>query len=131
MPTIIAKLVTRLNPFARYGPCRGVTIFRLGRFKAELWFAPKWYAPPEHTHDNSDGEFTILWARNRPIYRVVNGHRQWYTARTPRDWGRFLSVRAGTPHAFLKGDSFMVWICFERWKPGVSVTSVATDFNLT
>ncbi len=42
-----------------------------------------------------------------------------------------LSVRAGTPHAFKKGESAMIWICFETWRKGVPVTSVAEDFVLT
>lgn len=116
---------------ARYGPCVGLTLFKWGRTKVELWYAPASYAVPEHTHNDSDGEFTVLWSKNREIYRVIDGKRQSYIATTPQIWGRWLSVRAGTPHAFGMGDSCMVWICVERWKPGVKVTSVANDLHLT
>ncbi len=127
--------------FARYGPCIGITLWRWGRFKVELWWAPADYATPEHTHENSDGEFLILFSRTRFIYRrmvdsisTVDGRTHYrtegYVVNVP-PWRRTLSVRAGTPHAFHKGSSPMIWLCFERWKEGVPVTSVAEDFRLT
>ena len=131
IPTIIKRLARRLNPLARYGPCWCLTVFRWGRRKVELCYAPADYEPPEHVHPNSDGEFLILWARNRPIYRRVGGRVDSYTANIPPWRFKTLSVRAGTPHAFKKGDSCMIWLCFETWKKGVPVTSVADDFVLT
>lgn len=123
-----------MSLIARYGPCVGITLFRWRRWKVELWYAPANYATPEHSHNESHGEFTILWARNRRIYRKVKtpqGERvDEYIASTPRFWGKFLSVPMGVVHAFEKGDSCMVWICVETWKRGVTVTSVATDFHL-
>lgn len=146
---------------ARYGPCICITIFRFLRWKLELCYAPADYSPPEHVHENSDGEFTILYSKNRRIYRkthliwpyafdgkpvkdkvapplpkhlrslLVSGDGDSYVATTPDVWGKWLSVRAGTPHGFDNGDSCMIWLCFERWKPGVKVTSVADDFVLT
>lgn len=132
----MAKLIDWLackwwTPLNRYGPCTGLTLFKLGRFKAELWHAPADFTPPEHTHECSDGEFTILYSKNRRIYRRIGNTVNAYIANTPEAWGKFLSVRAGTPHAFGKGDSCMVWICFEKWKHGTRVTSVAEDFHLT
>ncbi len=130
-PTIIRKLAKRLNPLAWYGPCWCLTVFRFGRRKVELCYAPADYEPPEHSHPNSDGEFLILWARNRPIYRRVGQRVDAYTANVPPWRFKTLSVRAGTPHAFKKGESAMIWICFETWRKGVPVTSVAEDFVLT
>lgn len=148
------SLLKRLNPVARYGPCIGITIWRWGRFKIELWWAPADFAPEEHTHENSDGEFLILWARNREIYRKTHfkfkgrlqrfrwkellspirkelhcGPGDSYIAHTPPWHLKTLSVRAGTPHAFKTGTSCMIWLCLETWKKGVAVTSVAEDFH--
>ncbi len=144
--TTIKNLVKRFNPVATYGPCRCLTIFRWGRRKVELCYAPADYEPPEHVHPNSDGEFLILWAKNRPIYRKTKwvedsfhpdkalmltvGDGDSYLANVPPFKFRTLSVRAGVPHAFRKGDSPMIWICFEKWRKGVPVTSVADDFVL-
>lgn len=53
-----------------------------------------------------------------------------YRANIPPWKFKTLSVRAGVPHGFKKGDSFMLWLCFETWKKGAPVTSVADDFVL-
>lgn len=119
-----------MSLLARYGPCSGLTLFRWGRRKVELWYAPADYSPPPHSHNDSDGEFTVLWSRNRRIWRNVGGRVDSYIATTPGVWGKFLSVRAGTVHAFERGDSCMVWIVFETWRKGVKVGSVADDFHL-
>jgi hypothetical protein len=119
-----------MSLLARYGPCIGLTIFHWGRRKVELWWAPSDYSPPPHSHKNSSTEFTILWAKNRRIWRRVGDRVDTYTANTPGVWGKFLSVRAGVVHAFEKGDSCMIWLAFETWQRDAKVTSVAEDFHL-
>lgn len=134
----------------RYGPCIGITLFRFRRRQVELWWAPTDYATPEHSHENSDGEFLILWARNRRIWRKthtlctngkvfkINQHKRYfdavgrgdeYIANVPPWRFKTLSVRAGIKHGFDKGSSPMIWLCFEKWKKGVPITSVADDFK--
>lgn len=159
------KLAKRLNPLAFYGPCWCLTVFRWGRRKVELCYAPGWYETPEHVHRHSDGEFLILWARNRKIYRkthvvhhaanmfgvmrpvkahhedlkwlckhgentVVCGPGDTYIANVPPWKLKTLSVRAGVPHGFKTSTSCMIWLCFEKWRPCVPVTSVADDLVL-
>lgn len=129
-------------PINSYGPCIGITLWKWGRTKVELWWAPADYEPPEHTHEDVDGEFTILYSKNRYIYRKscprggpcgekMVGIGDSYIATTPDVWGKWLSVRAGTPHAFKRGDSCMIWIVKEKWLPGRKVGSMSTDFHLT
>lgn len=140
MLTTMTKLVKRLNPLSRYERCWCLTLYRVGRYKAELCYAPADYEPREHVHKNSDGEFWVLYGKNRYIYRKVlydgpgvSGPiwaEEGYNIDSRSYW-KLLSVRARTPHAFLKGDSPMIWICFEKWKPGTKVTSVAEDLVLT
>lgn len=113
---------------ARHGPCIGLTLFRFLRWKVELWYAPAGFATVPHRHANSSGEFTVLYGRNRRIWRKVAGRIESYVVNFPVCLGRFLSVRAGTEHGFDKGDSCMVWLCFETWRKGVKPTSVAVDF---
>lgn len=147
MSNTTQRLAKLLNPISWYGPCWCLTVFRWGRRKVELCYAPADYETPEHVHPNSDGEFLILWARNRIIYRKTKliqdgflpdkalmltiGERDSYLANVPPWRLKTLSVRAGVPHAFRKGDGPMIWICFEKWKPGTKVTSVAEDLVLT
>ena len=123
-------------PINAYGPCFSVTLWRWRRKKLELWYAPADFSPEEHTHDDVSGEFTILYSKNREIYRKVPKEdgtleKQSYIANTPEVWGKWLSVRDGTIHKFEKGDSCMIWLVWETWKQGRPVASVATDFNIT
>ena len=67
---------------------------------------------------------------DKPLILTI-GERDFYTANVPPWKLRTLSVRAGVPHAFRTGDSAMVWVCFEKWRTGVPVTSVAEDLILT
>lgn len=113
---------------ARHGSCFGLTLFRLGRWKVELWYAPADFATVPHRHNDSSGEFTVLYGRNRRIWRRVAERMESYIVNFPSCLGRFLSVRAGTVHGFDKGDSCMIWLCFETWRKGAKVTSVAEDF---
>jgi hypothetical protein len=94
-----------------------------------------------------------LWAKNRRIYRktlpVVDsgfdmdtrciwskllgykiGPGDEYIADTPKVWGKWLTVPAGVPHKFEKGDSFMLWLVVETWKPGYDMNLIS-DFRIT
>lgn len=137
--TAVLQLAKRLNLVSTYGPCWCLHLYRFGRFQGELCYAPADYEPPEHVHPNSDGEFLILYAKNRFIYRKTHlnkfgdkclGDGDYYVANVPPWRLRTLSVRAGVPHAFKRGDSPMLWICFETWRKGTKVTSVAEDLVL-
>lgn len=126
-------------PINTVGPCIGLTVFRWFRWKVELWYAPADYSTPEHTHEDSDGEFLVLHGRGRWIWRRPQLPwedapevlmRQAYRLKGGFRW-KWLTVKAGTPHGFERGETPMIWLCVEHWKPGVKVTSVATDFVLT
>ena len=139
------------HPFTKYPGALGITLWRWGRKKVELWIAGGNCEPPEHSHDNVNSEFTILWARNRRIYRktkweskswktidgrygitheLVIGPKDEYVASVPSVWGKWLSVRAGTPHKFCKSKHPMVWIVVENWI-GIGPMSLVEDFRIT
>lgn len=114
----------------RYGPCIGITLLRLFRWKVELWFAPGDYSPEEHTHPNSDSEFWVLYASHRYIYKRKAGRLVGYNASFPSCLFHTLTVRADEPHRFMTSDRPMIWLCLEHWKAGVKPTSVAEDFHI-
>ena len=145
------KFLSKFWPITRYEGALGITLWRWGRKKVELWFAKKDYSPKEHAHDGCDGEFMVLYSKNRRIYRKTKweakswktidgrygitheltiGPKDCYIATTPQVWGKWLTVPAGVPHKFDKGDSFMLWVVVETWKPGYDM-SLATDFRIT
>lgn len=138
------------HPFTKYGPAIGMALWKWNRKKIELWWSPADYSPQEHAHDGCSGEFTILWAKNRRIYRKTKwetksicvdgvlgiehklavGPKDEYIANTPQVWGKWLTVPAGVPHKFDAGESMMIWLVVETWKPGYNM-SLATDFRVT
>lgn len=124
----------RWAPVNSYGQCIGLTLWRLGRHKLELWWAPSNFSTPEHIHEHSDGEFFVIYGSGRKIWRRISmpgrNYVEGYDIADRKYW-KWFSVRAGTPHAFSCGRTPMVWLCSETWKPGTKVTSVAEDFILS
>lgn len=116
-------------PINCYGPCTGLTLYRWGQHKAELWYAPAWYSVPLHSHDHVDVEFLILHAKGCYIFRHKDGI-QGELVSTPQVLGKLFTVKAGVPHGFNRSDSSLIWINFEHWKDGHRPTSVAQDFTL-
>lgn len=127
--------------FHKKDSCRGITLFRWFRWKLEFWYVPKDYECKEHTHKDSDGEFFIVYAKDREVYRTFYKpfipwwgmtlvDRQQYNT-FKRNYFKCYTVRANTPHGFSKGSSPMLFLCWETYKKGVKVTSPAVDFHLT
>ncbi len=131
--------------FHKKDSCWGVTLFRWGRRKLELWFVPRDYACVEHVHHDSDGEFFVVFGKGREIYRKVETEpasywpynsypatisKQEYNI-SSRKYFRTYTVRANTPHGFSAGSSPMVFLCWETYLPGRRVTSPAVDFHPT
>ena len=124
----------------RKDSCVGITLFRFGRYKLELWFVPRDYACEEHTHELSSGEFFVLYGKDREIWRTVKGpwvkdYLQWRTSKreqyniSNRTYFKWLSVRAGTPHGFSRGATPMVFLTLTKWKKDAKITSPAIDFH--
>lgn len=140
----------KYNPVTRYEGALGITLWRWNRKKVEIWFAKKDYSPQEHAHDGCDGEFMVLYSKNRRIYRKTMGDKpEWssdyncwmiprfeihegdeYIANTPQVWGKWLTVPAGVPHKFDTGDSCMIWLVVEKWREGYDM-SLVSDFRVT
>jgi hypothetical protein len=122
--------------------CVGITLFRLGRRKLELWYVPKDYACVEHTHKDSDGEFFVVYGKDRFIWRRHSDHKHVagtsYTYKeerqeiyniTDRPYWKWYTVKSAVPHGFGRGASPMVFLCWETYRKGVKVTSPAIDFH--
>lgn len=132
-----------MSMFHKKDSCRGVTLFRWFRWKLELWYVPADYECSEHTHKNSDGEFFVVCGKNREIYRKEMQeashwpYNEWkeycelqqYNISSRKFW-KWLTVKANTPHGFSSGSTPMVFLCWEKYRKGVKVTSPAIDFNL-
>lgn len=131
----------------RKDSCWGITLFSWGQKKLELWLIPQDYQCIEHTHKDSYGEFFVLYGKGREIYRktkikcemVTNssglrylempGQRLEKYNISTRKYFKWLTVRANTPHGFSRGQSPMVFLCFQTYRKGCRVTSPAIDFH--
>jgi hypothetical protein len=115
----------------RYESCRGITVFKFGRYKLDLWFAPADYSVKEHTHPLSDGKFWVIFGHNRVIWKYRRNNlveRVSYTLKFPQCLLHVLRVRGNEPHGFEVGSTSMIWFCLQKWKRGVNVTSIIEDF---
>lgn len=125
--------------------CWGFTLFRFGRRQLQIWFVPADYACEEHTHQDSDGEFFVVYGKGRNIYRNVisedcltqrssdwpvwDSHfKQQYNIST-RKYFKWFTVKKNTPHGFSRGSSPMLFLCWQTYRKGVKVTSPAIDFH--
>lgn len=118
----------------RYGPCKGLRLFKIGRYACDIWYAPSYYSVQEHTHPNSDGKFWVIYGRDRLIYKyradnLVN--RIQYILRWPSCMLHVLNVRHNERHGFMSGSTCMIWFCFQTWKPDSEVTNIIDDFVIS
>ncbi len=122
-----------------YGPCVGITLLRFGRRKIEIFFCPKGYTIPRHSHNDESIELAFLYG-HATFYRKVwkNGslfHDGYYVIESREVNGvgsliKTFSIPAGTLHWFSVSDKTLVFINYSHWLPGTKVTSAATDFHL-
>lgn len=118
--------------FRRYDVCRGLLLFKFMNRTVELWYCPKGYVIPEHSHPNEDIELMYLFGstsfyRRRPYgFKLADSLTlEWC------DFGRCFSVPAGWSHWFVVGKLPLVFINFAKWKKGVKPSSASVDFELT
>lgn len=128
--------------FHRKDSCKGITLFWFFRWKLELWYVPADYECKEHIHKDSDGEFFVVYGKNREIYRKesivtrdvfkkteIITRIDKYNISSRKFW-KWLTVKANTPHGFSSGATPMVFLCWEKYRKDVKVTSPAIDFHL-
>ena len=114
----------------RYQKCWGLTLWKWGQFKLELWICPKGYKIPAHSHDNQDIELLFLYGTALFARRLANKFFFDYVFATfPKHFGQRFTIPAGAEHYFEVSNKTLIFIGIERWKPGVKVTSASIDFQ--
>jgi quercetin dioxygenase-like cupin family protein len=116
----------------RYGPCVGLTLWKWGRTKVELWLVPAGYVIPPHSHPSEDIELMLVKGNGTYLYRVneETNVTDAIVCKFPRHFGRRFTIPAGFVHGFSVSARSLMFINFAKWKPGVTVTSAAIDFKL-
>lgn len=114
----------------RYERCWGLSFPSVGKWKIEIWYAPRGYEIAEHTHPNEDIKLILLFGHNVVFHRrkksTFIGESFW--ARF-RDIGHIFTINAGDSHFFTVSNWPLVFMNIERWhtKP----TSASEDLQLT
>ena len=112
----------------RHDNCVGLRLWKWGQTQIELWFCPKNYNIGRHSHNQQDIEIMFLFGAPH-FWRRENGIETSAHLRWPRNLLDVFSIRRGVVHSFHTGRLPMVVLSIERWQPGVSPTSAATDFQ--
>ena len=117
----------------RYGPCRGLKLFRFGRYTLHIWIIPAGYTIPEHSHNNEHIELCLLKGHHTTLFRRANANapKEQATVTFPKDFLRVFSIPPGYSHGFTVSQSRLVFLNFARWNKGITPTSAAVDFQLT
>ena len=103
----------------RHNRCVGITLFKWGRKKLEVWFCPKDEEIEDHVHRHIDSVIVLLFGYMRGKIDFTAGHVQ--------PWRRY-PVPHCTTHSALTL-SFCVFANWETWTGDVDVTSASVDFT--
>lgn len=105
----------------RHNRCRGIRLWKWGRFQIEVWFCPKGEVIETHAHQHIDSKIIVLYGG---MWGSI-GNR----VGSPRRFKAF-EVPAGVRHGAAISDyQCCIFANVERWKNGVDVTSAAEDFT--
>lgn len=118
--------------FNRHESCFGMTLFRCGQRRAEIWFCMPGYEIQEHVHMREDVELMFLFGSGTTFYRrpITTGIAEWFS---PRWWNIFrcFSVKSSDSHWFSVSRWPLVFINFQRFHKGFTPASAAIDFTPT
>lgn len=107
----------------RFG-CTGLRLRLWKRTQVELWYAPRGTVIPPHTHPHIVSRLTFLLGRMR--WRAGDRESEFGVL----DCGRTFAVPPDCVHGATTTGRFGLFLNFERWVPGVPMTSAAEDLQL-
>lgn len=115
----------------RHESCIGLSLPAFGRYKIEVWFAPRGYSIKEHTHPNENIKLLFLFGSNIRFHRRQAGFLlgESFFA-TFRNIGKIFTINAGDAHWFEVSDWPLIFVNFETWLNG-KPSSAAKDLTYT
>jgi hypothetical protein len=109
----------------RYERAVGLTLFKFGKYQAEIWFVPSNYKIPEHYHADFDSKLLILFGHNILLHRNKESLMiKWW-----KHIGRAFAIKAMDIHSFDASKFPLIFINLEVWKQ--QPTSACKDFVKT
>jgi hypothetical protein len=101
--------------------CTGIPLFRVKRWRLELWIAPRGAEILDHTHGRLDAWLTLLWGCM--IWRRADRCQLMVGPKRP------IRVNRGVVHG-ASARTFSLFLTLEHWVPGAEITSAARDLQL-
>lgn len=120
-----------MSIFRKHEVCRGLLLYKIGRYTAELWFCPSGYEIKEHSHPQEDIELMFLFGNTTFFRRQKVGMQEEPFRPLWKHVGKCSTVPAGWSHRFEVGKWPLLFINFAKWKSGVEPTSASVDFELS
>lgn len=118
--------------FHKYGPCRGMTLFRWKNFNIEIWFCPSYYQIPEHKHPNEHIELMFVYGGDTLFVRreSLKSPNETLAVRFPQDIFKKFTVKPNHYHWFSVSKHPLIFLNISHWINNVKPTSAAYDFEL-
>lgn len=115
----------------RHEKCIGLTIFKWGQRRAEIWYCPAGYIIQEHCHPAQNVELMYLFG-STTFYR----RNLWNNSENSLKCGwktfcRRFTVRNFHAHWFSVGKLPLLFVNFQHFLPGNKPCSAAEDFEIT
>jgi len=107
-----------------------MTLFRVGKFQAELVIVPPHTHIPPHRHPKEHLALWMISGGDSVVGKMyADGKGQSHTLSFPRDFFRIFSLAPLFYHSITTSTTRCVFINFQRWAT-TNVSSAAVDFEL-
>lgn len=112
----------------RYESCFGITLYKWGQYRAEIWFIPRNYSIVPHRHPSEDVELMFIFGRTEFFRQSIRTWKIESLATTWKCFGQCFSVMNYHYHSFKTTNWPLVFINFQKFLTGCKPKSAASDF---
>jgi hypothetical protein len=112
----------------KYERCRGLTLFKWGRKRMELWYIPPGYKIIEHTHPDENVELMFIFGKTRFFRRDIYTGKIDYVITNWKYFAKRFTVGCFHSHWFETTSWPLVFINFQTFLWGTKPRSAAKDF---
>lgn len=121
-----------MSIFNRYGPCKGLTLFKWNQWRAEIWYIPSGYTIVEHRHPEEDVELMYLMGSTEFCRRDIRTNVvESAPVKWPSKMFKCYGVKHYHSHYFTVGKWPLIFINFQHFLNGIKPKSAAVDFLVT
>lgn len=114
----------------RYKECWGLSLFKWGRYKIEIWYAPRGFKIEKHKHPNQDIRLYFIFGHGTTFYRQRDTANESIVAERTIAWwniGARFNILRGDYHWFTVSRFPLIFMNIEKWY--IKPTSASEDFE--